>query len=307
MAAGPVAAGPVGSRPDEPRLTRRLAGGRVRGVRDARELDLPALRAVVDAQPYPLVLATVSGAHLYGFPSVDSDVDLRGVHLLPLREVVGLRHGAGTLTWAGDADGVELDLVTHDLATFARLLLGRNGYVLEQLTSPLVVATSPAHEEMHALVPQLLTRHHVGHYLGFARTQRRLAERTGELKPLLYVVRVLLTGVHLMRSGEVEAHLPTLADLVPEAPAWVPDAVAAKAGAEHGSAADAVAGAAVLGESYDQLVSLLEEEALRTRLPDAATAEPALEDLLVRRRLGVLVEREPARVASTALRGTVGP
>ena len=26
-----------------------------------------------------VVFATVSGAHLYGFPSVDSDVDLRGV------------------------------------------------------------------------------------------------------------------------------------------------------------------------------------------------------------------------------------
>ena len=29
-------------------------------------------------QPHPLAFATVSGAHLYGFPSADSDVDLRG-------------------------------------------------------------------------------------------------------------------------------------------------------------------------------------------------------------------------------------
>ncbi|MBB2744109.1 UNVERIFIED_ORG: putative nucleotidyltransferase [Microbispora rosea subsp. rosea] len=40
---------------------------------------------------HPLAFATVSGAHLYGFPSVDSDVDLRGVHVLPAEEVVGLR------------------------------------------------------------------------------------------------------------------------------------------------------------------------------------------------------------------------
>ena len=33
---------------------------------------------------------TVSGAHLYGFPSPDSDFDLRGVHVLPVRDVVGL-------------------------------------------------------------------------------------------------------------------------------------------------------------------------------------------------------------------------
>ena len=51
---------------------------------------------VAGAQPYPLVFATVSGAHLYGFASVDSDVDLRGVHVLPLTEVVGLRTGPET-------------------------------------------------------------------------------------------------------------------------------------------------------------------------------------------------------------------
>ena len=35
------------------------------------------------AARYPLVFATISGAHLYGFPSADSDFDLRGVHPLP--------------------------------------------------------------------------------------------------------------------------------------------------------------------------------------------------------------------------------
>jgi len=38
----------------------------------------------VKQHPYPLMFATISGAHLYGFPSPDSDFDLRGVHLLPL-------------------------------------------------------------------------------------------------------------------------------------------------------------------------------------------------------------------------------
>jgi predicted nucleotidyltransferase len=33
--------------------------------------------------PYPRAFLTVSGAHLYGFPSEDSDIDLRGAHLLP--------------------------------------------------------------------------------------------------------------------------------------------------------------------------------------------------------------------------------
>ncbi|HTD85346.1 MAG TPA: nucleotidyltransferase domain-containing protein, partial [Candidatus Binatia bacterium] len=48
------------------------------------------LHHIVAAQPYPLLFATISGAHLYGFPSPDSDYDLRGAHVLPLYAVVGL-------------------------------------------------------------------------------------------------------------------------------------------------------------------------------------------------------------------------
>jgi predicted nucleotidyltransferase len=50
-------------------------------------------------------------------------------------------------------DGVEMDLVTHDLRKFVRLMLRRNGYVLEQLLSPLVVHTADAHRELAALAP----------------------------------------------------------------------------------------------------------------------------------------------------------
>lgn len=131
-----------------------------------------------------------------GFASLDSDVDMRGVHLLPAREVLGLRHGPETLQHMGMRDGVELDLVTHDLLKFARLLLRNNGYVAEQLLSPLVVATLELHRELTALAPQFLTRHHAHHYLGFAATQWKLFERNHELKPALYTLRVLLTGIH---------------------------------------------------------------------------------------------------------------
>jgi uncharacterized protein len=33
-------------------------------------------------QPYPLLFTTISGAHLYGFPSPDSDYDRRGKNAL---------------------------------------------------------------------------------------------------------------------------------------------------------------------------------------------------------------------------------
>lgn len=245
-------------------------------------LDIDALAEVVGEQPYPLLFATVSGAHLYGFPSRDSDVDLRGAHLLPAAEVVGLRTGPETLSRMWDRDGAEVDLVTHDLAKFLRLLLRRNGYVLEQLLSPLVVTTSAAHAELVGLAPRCLTRHHAEHYRGFAATQWALFGRTCELKPLLYTLRVLLTGIHLMRAHEVVADVGLLADAVPEAPSCLADLVAAKRSGEHDrfdGALDRVA------DDVTQLHAVLAEAQAATRLPDAPSAQAALHDLLVRLRL----------------------
>src|SRR5512147_3106345 len=97
----------------------------------------PRLKRIVEAQPYPMMFATISGAHLYGFPSPDSDYDLRGVHVIPLEEVVGLFEPQETIEVSEVRDGLEIDLVTHDAVKFFRMLLKRNGYVLEQLYSPL--------------------------------------------------------------------------------------------------------------------------------------------------------------------------
>src|SRR5512135_2764142 len=101
--------------------------------------------------PYPLMFATVSGAHLYGFPSPDSDYDLRGCHVLPLREVVGLDTGRETIEVSAKEGSFELDLVTHDARKFFGLLLKKNGYVLEQVYSPLIVHTTPEHKELRVI------------------------------------------------------------------------------------------------------------------------------------------------------------
>src|SRR5438552_1225994 len=172
-------------------------------------IPIALLKKQVAEHRYPLIFATISGAHLYGFPSPDSDFDLRGVHVLPLKEVVGLRTGPETIERSGVHDSLEIDLVTHDAQKFFGLLLKKNGYVLEQVLSPLVVHTTPEHAELKEIAVQCITRHHAHHYLGFAETQWKLFEKENppRVKPLLYVYRVLLTGTQLMRTGAVEANL----------------------------------------------------------------------------------------------------
>lgn len=70
----------------------------------------PSIHSEIAAQPYPLLFATISGAHLYGFPSPDSDYDLRGVHILPAREVLGLDPGRETIEVSALRDGLEIDI-----------------------------------------------------------------------------------------------------------------------------------------------------------------------------------------------------
>ena len=154
----------------------------------------------------------MSGSHLYGFSSPDSDVDLRGCHRLPLRDIVGLGQPDETIEWKTVDDGTEVELVSHDIGKYLRLLVWNNGYILEQVFSPIVVLGQGFLDQLRPLARNCVTRHHYHHYRGFYATQRRLIEKEQpkRVKPVLYAYRVLMTGIHLLRTGEVEANLPRL-------------------------------------------------------------------------------------------------
>lgn len=243
----------------------------------------PRLKTIVEAQPYPLLFATVSGAHLYGFLSPDSDFDLRGSHVLPIGEVLSLHPTRDTIESSRIELGLELDLVTHDVRKFFSMLLKSNGYVLEQLHSPIIVHTTPEHDELKAIARGCVTKHHAHHYLGFTDTQWKLfaKENPPRVKPLLYVFRVLLTGIHLMRTGEVEANVVVL-NREFNLP-YIDELVARKTtGPEKGtlSAADVTM---FEGERI-RLEAMLRESSERSHLPEAPASRDALSDLLVRLR-----------------------
>ena len=280
----------------------------------------PRLHRIVAAQPYPLLFATISGAHLYGFPSPDSDFDLRGAHVLPLERVVGLEMQDETVEDSRVIDGLEMDIVSHDVRKFFGLLLKKNGYVLEQLFSPLIVQTTPEHAQLKAICcPKLsdrrrrgdeadsgrgrevrlltsaatgvITRHHSHHYFGFAETQWKLflKESPRRVKPLLYVYRVLLTGIHLMRTGVIEANLVALnADFrLP----YIAELIERKTKGENTTLTDA--DTAFHEAEYHRLRAELQAAHDASALPEAPddATRQALNDLLLRVRLRTLPQR----------------
>lgn len=242
------------------------------------------IEKVIVEQPFALLFATISGAHLYGFPSPDSDFDLRGVHVLPVENVVGLYEPQETIEVTKFVDDLEIDLVTHDARKFFEMVLKKNGYVLEQLFSPLIVRTSPEHDELKAIAATCITKHHSHHYFGFAATQWKLFEKESprRVKPLLYVFRVLLTGINLMRTGIIEANLLTLNDVFKLS--YLPELVERKLhGAEKSVLDDTDFD--FYAKEYERLRALLQTAFENSNLRETPEGKDALNDLLVRLRL----------------------
>ncbi len=250
----------------------------------AEHFDFPsALLTDIELHPYPLLFVTVSGAHLYGFPSHDSDYDLRGVHVLPAREVLGLFPARETVEVSRKDPEIELDLVTHDARKFMGLLLKRNGYVLEQLYSPLVLRSTPEHGELKELAHGCITRWHAHHYLGFAETQWRLFQKEGprRIKPLLYVFRVLLTGIHLMQTGQVEANLAKLNQKFHLS--YIPDLIERKTSGNEQCEIEEDDVKFYQAE-YVRLLGELEQAESRSDLPGRPSAKTELNEFLLRLR-----------------------
>jgi predicted nucleotidyltransferase len=246
--------------------------------------DFGWLEREVSDHPYPIFLAVLSGAHRYGFASGDSDYDIRGAHLLPLEEVVGLAARRDTVDLMYDQKGREIDVVTHDLEKYIRFLLDKRAMVLEHIFCPLVIAAHDEFDQLRALAKDCITRHHAHHYLGFVRSRWQAFEDTLRLKALLYAYRGCFTGIHLMRTGQVESNLATLADIYdrPE----ILDLVEAKqAGTEKMELP--TSSVSQHKQPITSLLERLEREHKESDLPETPSAgvKEKLSELLVRVRL----------------------
>lgn len=159
-----------------------------------------------------VLMCAITGSHLYGFPSIDSDVDIKGIHQAPTTQFLGLSAPRDAHDRLEVFEGVECDLTTHEVGRALALLLKGNGNILERLTSPMQLVESEELHAMRALIPAALSKAVFAHYSGYFRGMQREHLKNRRTKSLLYSFRVALTGVHLLRTSEVQAHLPTLAE-----------------------------------------------------------------------------------------------
>ena len=76
------------------------------------------------------VVVYLSGAHAYGFPSPDSDLDLKAIHVAQTADLLGFEPPAPTVDRAEIVDDVEIDYTSNELAHALAGILGGNGNFL---------------------------------------------------------------------------------------------------------------------------------------------------------------------------------
>lgn len=254
---------------------------------------LPDLRAAAAsvlavAGADAVVLCALSGAHLYGFPSPDSDLDLKGIRLAGLAAALAGPSPPRSIEWTGLVDGVEHDVTLVEVSHALTLLERGNGNLLEQCAAPGVVV-APDTDRADAWRYWALHGVHRGvarHYTGFFDHARAEALARPSIKAWLYALRVGFTGVHALRTGEIVPHLPTLAASSPHADLVATLIAAKRAGPEHAGVAHAASLSADLSRALDGLGEALADAAPAPQLPAAFPHSAALRDAIAAWRTG---------------------
>jgi predicted nucleotidyltransferase len=160
------------------------------------------------------LVVALSGAHAYGFPSVDSDVDLKAIHIDPTERLLGLHAGAPHADRMEVIDGVEIDYTSNEIKPVLHGILQGNGNYIERVLGAMLPLITPELESLRPLVKRSISRRIFRHYLGFATSQLKAfqGESPASAKKLLYVLRTTLTGAHALRTGEIVTDLRELID-----------------------------------------------------------------------------------------------
>jgi predicted nucleotidyltransferase len=157
-----------------------------------------------------VVYRVMVGSRAFGLSTESSDEDRRGVFLPPAEWHWSLTKPPEQVEFFGE--GVEE--VDWEIEKFVRLALQANPNILETLWSPAVLHIDETGEELRSIRRCFLSRHLYRTYSGYVlsqfrlmkkgfETNRRNRERRYKPKHAMHLIRLLHSGIHAMRDGEI--------------------------------------------------------------------------------------------------------
>lgn len=154
-----------------------------------------------------LIYLTISGSHLYGFPSGDSDVDYRGAYITGEENLLGL-YGKRDMIGLREPQDIEVFELKKEL----NLALKSNCNVLEHINANPVYRTAE-YLDMKRLVNNAMSKKGLyGSYRGLARFNYKkfIMRDRRTYKKYLYIFRGLMAGIHVLQTGRIQ---PSLVEL----------------------------------------------------------------------------------------------
>jgi predicted nucleotidyltransferase len=150
-----------------------------------------ALAGIAERETARILLAVESGSRAWGFPSRDSDYDIRFIYLRPVADYLSVFPSRDVIECPREGD---LDIGGWDLRKALALLVRSNAVLLEWLSSPIVYASDP--DASHQLARLARAEAHLPtleyHYDRLVRGHWPANEATLGVKSLCYALRPAL-------------------------------------------------------------------------------------------------------------------
>jgi predicted nucleotidyltransferase len=154
------------------------------------------LRQLEAAKGIRILYACESGSRAWGFPSPDSDYDVRIIYVHSPDWYLSIDDKKDTLTLPIND---ELDISGWELRKALRIMRKSNAVIYEWLQSPMVYQNQPGfREELLALMPGYFSsRAGINHHLGLVHNAfNEIAEQPEvKLKKYFYILRSLLSAM----------------------------------------------------------------------------------------------------------------
>lgn len=164
-----------------------------------------------------IVFACESGSRAWGFPSPDSDFDVRFIYVRPINFYLSVAENTDHLSFAIND---ELDISGWDVRKVLQLIRKSNTTPFEWLQSPIVYLEDASFKnDLWKLCPNYFSqRANIHHYLGITKGAYDTIQNEDEIKikKLFYVLRPLLSAKwNLEKNSIAPMSIEPLMSLLP--------------------------------------------------------------------------------------------
>jgi len=172
--------------------------------KEMRQEILEHIKELEATKDIKILLAAESGSRAWGFPSPDSDYDVRIIYMHRLNWYLSITDKKDNMDYF---IGKELDINGWDIRKVLRLLRKSNASTFEWNQSPIIYqSVGGFQEELMSFSKQFFqAKHALNHYKGIARNSyESLVDKENiKLKKLFYVLRPLLAAMWVVEKETV--------------------------------------------------------------------------------------------------------